>query len=67
MATTVSGKSEGKGKMSQELIISGFQELRNQQRAIASKISEIEMDRKEHEYVAFCHYFAIHISTRVET
>lgn len=34
---------------SKEQIIAGFQELRHQQRAIASKISELEMDMKEHE------------------
>ena len=42
------GAGKGKG-MTQEQIISGFQELRNQQRSTASKMSEIEMDRKEHE------------------
>ncbi|XP_048778205.2 prefoldin subunit 2-like [Ostrea edulis] len=36
---------------SKEQIIAGFQELRHQQRAIASKISELEMDMKEHELV----------------
>lgn len=39
---------KGKG-MSQEQIIAGFQEMRQQLRAIASKISELEMERKEHE------------------
>ncbi|KAL5020063.1 hypothetical protein ScPMuIL_002955 [Solemya velum] len=45
MAATV------KGKKTQEQIITGFQELRQQQRALASKISELEMDSKEHELV----------------
>ena len=35
---------------SQEQIVAGFQELRQQQRNMASKISELEMDMKEHEY-----------------
>lgn len=40
----------GKAKpVSQEQVIAGFQELRNQQRAVASKVSELEMERKEHE------------------
>ncbi|CAI9737358.1 prefoldin subunit 2-like [Octopus vulgaris] len=34
-----------------EQIIAGFQELRQQQRALASKISEVEMDLKEHNLV----------------
>ncbi|KAJ8321920.1 hypothetical protein KUTeg_000391 [Tegillarca granosa] len=38
-------------KKSQEQIIAGFQELRQQQRAIASKISELEIDMKEHDLV----------------
>uniref|UniRef100_A0A8W8KQ17 Prefoldin subunit 2 n=1 Tax=Magallana gigas TaxID=29159 RepID=A0A8W8KQ17_MAGGI len=36
---------------SKEQIVAGFQELRQQQRALASKISELEMDMKEHELV----------------
>lgn len=44
------GPASGKGKtQTQEQIIAGFQEMRNQQRATANKMSEIEMDRKEHE------------------
>ncbi|PVD26923.1 hypothetical protein C0Q70_12071 [Pomacea canaliculata] len=39
-----------KGK-SQEQIIAGFQELRQQQRVVASRIAEVEMDMKEHELV----------------
>ncbi|KAL4229502.1 Prefoldin subunit 2 [Mactra antiquata] len=38
-------------KMSQEQIIAGFQEMRQQQRQFAGKISDIEMDLKEHELV----------------
>ena len=55
MASGDSGKvvktgSVGKAKSAnQEQIIAGFQELRNQQRAVASKLSELEMERKEHE------------------
>ncbi|KAL3886766.1 hypothetical protein ACJMK2_026739 [Sinanodonta woodiana] len=47
-STSAQGKSKAK---SNEQIIAGFQELRQQQRGIASKISEIEMDMKEHELV----------------
>ena len=35
--------------MNKEQILSKFQELRGQQRATVNKVSEIEMDRKEHE------------------
>jgi len=35
--------------LSKEQIYSKFQELRGQQRATVNKMSEIEMDRKEHE------------------
>ncbi|XP_060594563.1 prefoldin subunit 2-like [Ruditapes philippinarum] len=38
-------------KPSQEQIIAGFQELRQQQRQCVGKISDIEMDMKEHELV----------------
>ena len=39
-----------KGKqLSQEQIVAGFQELRQQQKAVASKMSELDMERKEHE------------------
>jgi prefoldin subunit 2 len=51
----VKSKSSGtgaKGKVpTKEQIFAKFQEMRNQQRATASKMSEIEMDRKEHELV----------------
>ncbi|XP_069115410.1 prefoldin subunit 2-like [Argopecten irradians] len=40
-----------KGKQGAEQIVAGFQELRQQQRAFATKISELEMDMKEHELV----------------
>jgi len=36
---------------SQEQIVGGFQELRQQQRQCVAKISDIEMDMKEHELV----------------
>ncbi|KAH3700200.1 prefoldin subunit 2-like [Dreissena polymorpha] len=38
-------------KQSQEQVIAGFQELRQQQRQIVGKVSDIEMDMKEHELV----------------
>lgn len=43
-------------KKSQEQIIAGFQELRQQQRQIVGKVADIEMDMKEHEY-AMLHNF----------
>ena len=46
---------------SQEQIVAGFQELRQQQRGVASKISELEMDMKEHEYILFCRNISIDI------
>lgn len=49
-ATTAAQPAGQKPKpKSQEQIIAGFQELRQQQRAVASKINELEMDMKEHE------------------
>jgi len=39
--------------LSKEQILTKFQELRGQQRAAVNKMSEIEMDRKEHEWVAW--------------
>merc|ERR1711893_590027 len=53
-AKTVDPKHAAAAKnkgMAQEQIIQGFQELRNQQRAIVNKISELEMERKEHDLV----------------
>ena len=35
--------------LTKEQILSKFQELRGQQRATVNKLSEIEMERKEHE------------------
>ena len=51
MASTSMGssKSSTKKPTSHEQIVNGFQEVRQQQRAIANKISELEMERKEHE------------------
>jgi len=40
----------GKG-LTQEQVVAGFQDLRNQQRNIITKLSEIDMERKEHELV----------------
>ncbi|KAI8797144.1 prefoldin subunit 2 [Biomphalaria glabrata] len=37
--------------LSKEQIVAGFNELRQQQRMLASRISEIEMDMKEHDLV----------------
>ncbi|XP_013414903.1 prefoldin subunit 2 [Lingula anatina] len=53
MATEKSStKQASKGKaLSHEQIIAGFNELRQQQRAVASKLSELDMERKEHELV----------------
>ncbi|XP_074652828.1 prefoldin subunit 2-like [Tubulanus polymorphus] len=48
MSTAAAQKQK---QVNQEAIISGFNELRQQQRALASKISELEMDCKEHELV----------------
>ena len=44
-----SGNASKSKAMSKEQIVSKFQELRGQQRATVNKMSEIEMDRKEHE------------------
>ena len=56
MASDSSAKSSGTVNKSaknkaptQQQIVEGFQELRNQQRMIASKLDDLEMTRKEHE------------------
>lgn len=45
-----SGKSS-KGTKSTTEILSEFQMLRNEQRAMANKLSEMEMELNEHKYV----------------
>jgi len=47
--TKTSGNAAKPKTLSKEQILSKFQELRGQHRATVSKMSEIEMDRKEHE------------------
>ena len=42
-------KAGVKKPMSQEQIISGFNELRQQQRGVANKVSELEMEKRDHE------------------
>lgn len=37
-----------KGKKSNEEVFAGFQTLRSEQRQLANKISELEMDLNEH-------------------
>ena len=44
-----SSKTKPVKSLTQEQIVAGFQELRNQQRATVNKISELDMERKEHE------------------
>lgn len=46
----VTANSKMAAKKSQEQIVAGFQELRQQQRQIVGKVADIEMDMKEHEY-----------------
>lgn len=41
-------KSSSSSAKSQEEIIAGFQQLRNEQRAMANKLSEMEMELNEH-------------------
>lgn len=41
-------KPASKGKLSEEEIYSTFQVLRNEQRTLANKISELEVDHNEH-------------------
>ncbi|XP_064651469.1 prefoldin subunit 2-like [Lineus longissimus] len=45
------GKDMKEKTLTKEEIVSEFNELRQQQRSIATKISELEMDCKEHELV----------------
>ncbi|CAG5119903.1 unnamed protein product [Candidula unifasciata] len=49
-AGATSAKS-GAAMLSTEHVVAAFNELRQQQRILASKISEIEMDMKEHDLV----------------
>jgi len=64
MASTTGSEGAGEGKSSggkssvkdnkgltQEQIVAGFQDLRNQQRNVITKLAEIDMERKEHELV----------------
>ncbi|ELU14974.1 hypothetical protein CAPTEDRAFT_167007 [Capitella teleta] len=46
-----SQEAKNKSGMSQEQIIQGFNDLRNQQKQLINKISELEMERKEHDLV----------------
>ncbi|XP_015609331.1 prefoldin subunit 2 [Cephus cinctus] len=46
-----SGKSTSKGGNSNEEIFAGFQTLRNEQRMMANKLSEMEMELNEHKIV----------------
>ena len=49
MAADASRKSGKKGEaMSQEKILDQFQQMRQEQRAIAHKISDLETDKNEH-------------------
>ncbi|XP_063980685.1 prefoldin subunit 2 [Diachasmimorpha longicaudata] len=45
------GKSQTKGGKSNEEILAAFQALRNDQRLMASKLSEMEMELNEHKIV----------------
>lgn len=45
-----SGKTSSKGGKSNEEIFAGFQTLRNEQRMMANKLSEMEMELNEHKY-----------------
>lgn len=54
--------AKGKGK-TQEQIVAGFQELRQQQRAVAGKISELNGDLKEHELVLHNYFYITCILT----
>ena len=53
MASKSNGKkSKGnKGGLTQEQIIFKFNQLRQEQRNLLSKISELEMDQSEHRYL----------------
>jgi len=42
------GKSKKGEQLSQEKILATFQQLRQEQRAIASKITELESEKNEH-------------------
>lgn len=48
MSTDVSKAGKASKKMSQEQIVAGFNQLRQEQRAMASKIVEVEADVNEH-------------------
>ncbi|XP_038205638.1 prefoldin subunit 2 [Arvicola amphibius] len=46
-----SGNSTGKGAVSAEQVIAGFNRLRQEQRGLASKAAELEMELNEHSLV----------------
>ena len=50
MSENTQQKSGGSKKpLTQEQILSGFNELRQKQRGIAGKVSELEMEKRDHE------------------
>jgi len=51
MATTTKEPPKGKLFANEEQASAAFNELRQQQRVLASRISEVEMDMKEHDLV----------------
>ncbi|XP_002742362.1 prefoldin subunit 2-like [Saccoglossus kowalevskii] len=53
MASEVSKKSSGKlsKSVTQEQVISGFNQLRQEQRSLATKIAELEVEQNEHRLV----------------
>ena len=48
-----SAKAPSKKEKSAEEILSEFQKLRNEQRMLANKLSEMEMELNEHKYESF--------------
>lgn len=51
MAEAKLGKGKKAESSNQEKIVATFQQLRAEQRAIANKISELEGEKREHQYV----------------
>lgn len=51
MASSSSSRPSKSKQLTQEQIANGFNELRNQQRQLVTKISEITDERKEYQYV----------------
>lgn len=61
-----STKTSSKNVKSNEEILSDFQSLRNEQRMMANKLSEMEVELNEHKYVSnLCQHLCFTIKDKI--